>query len=169
MNIYVGNLPYSATSEDLREAFGEFGNVTSASIIMDKVTGRARGFGFVEMENDEDGARAIEEMNGRDWMGRTLTVNEAKPRERSFGGGGGGGPRREYGGGGESRGGHYEPSRSYSGDSGGRSSSGGGGGDRFDRSRRGPGGPGGSRGGNDRRERRGYDDRRWETGGDDDD
>ena len=89
MNIYVGNIPYQATAEDLRQAFEECGNVVSANIIMDRETGRARGFGFVEMATKEEGDRAIEQMNGKEWMGRTLTCNEARPRE-----GGGGGTHR---------------------------------------------------------------------------
>jgi len=162
VNIYVGNLPYSATAEDLRQAFEEFGNVTSSSVVMDKLTGRSRGFGFVEMESDEDGTRAIEEMNGKDWMGRTLTVNEARPRERSFSGGGGG--RREFGGRGEGEGrGSSERSFSGGGDYGRGGDRAGGG----DRGRRGAGRDRDrdrDRGG---RERRGFDDRRW--GSDDDD
>jgi RNA recognition motif-containing protein len=86
-NLYVGNLPYGTTSDDLREAFEQYGTVTQAQVISDRETGRSRGFGFVEMD---DGAEAaIEGMNGTDFNGRTLTVNEARPREnRSRGGGG---------------------------------------------------------------------------------
>ena len=84
--LYVGNLSFSTTSEDLREAFSRFGTVTSASVISDRETGRSRGFGFVEMS---DGAEAaIEGMNGQDLQGRTLTVNEARPRDDRRGGGG---------------------------------------------------------------------------------
>ena len=79
MNIYVGNLPFSATSVDLEELFSEYGAVESASVIMDRETGRSRGFGFVEMPDDA-GRKAIEELNGRDLDGRALTVNEARPR-----------------------------------------------------------------------------------------
>ena len=89
-NIYVGNLPFSATADDLREAFSHFGTVTSAQVISDRDTGRSRGFGFVEMS--EGGDEAIANLNGAQFQGRTLTVNEAKPREdrpRQ----GGGGPR----------------------------------------------------------------------------
>ena len=78
-NIYVGNLPFSATADDLREAFGHFGTVTSAQVISDRDTGRSRGFGFVEMS--EGGDEAIANLNGAQFQGRTLTVNEAKPRE----------------------------------------------------------------------------------------
>ncbi|MDA1213147.1 MAG: RNA-binding protein [Planctomycetota bacterium] len=92
-NLYVGNLPFSATSDSLREAFSKFGTVTSSSVVTDRETGRSRGFGFVEMESGGDAA--IEEMNGKDFEGRTLTVNEARPRaERPGGGGGGGGGGR---------------------------------------------------------------------------
>ncbi len=87
--LYVGNLPFSATSDDLREAFGQFGTVTSADVISDRDTGRSRGFGFVEM--DSGGDEAIEAMNGADLQGRALTVNEARPRENRRSGGGGGG------------------------------------------------------------------------------
>ena len=94
-NLYVGNLSFSVTSDMLREAFEEFGTVTSASVVMDRETGRSRGFGFVEMSSGGD--EAIEAMNGRDLAGRTLTVNEARPRNdqpRGGGGGGGGGGGR---------------------------------------------------------------------------
>ena len=96
MRIYVGNLPFRATEDELRETFSEFGNVTSASIITDRETGRSRGFGFVEFSDDADGENAIKEMNGKDMQGRPLVVNEARERQPRSGGGGGGG----YGGGG---------------------------------------------------------------------
>jgi RNA recognition motif-containing protein len=100
-NLYVGNLPFGTTAEDLRAAFAEYGTVTSAQIISDRETGRSRGFGFVEMS---DGAeRAVTELNGAPFQGRTLTVNEARPREERPRGGGGGG----YGGGGGGGGGGY--------------------------------------------------------------
>src|SRR5687767_3873937 len=96
-NLYVGNLPFNTTSDDLREAFAQFGNVTRVQVISDRETGRSRGFGFVEME---DGAEeAVAKMNGANFQGRTLTVNEARPREERSGSGGGG-----YGGGGGGRG-----------------------------------------------------------------
>lgn len=103
--IYVGNLSFSTTSEDLRQAFGEFGQVSNASVVSDRETGRSRGFAFVEMETGAD--EAIAALNGRELSGRTLTVNEARPREerRSGGGGGGGGGYRGGGGGGGYRGG----------------------------------------------------------------
>jgi RNA recognition motif-containing protein len=145
MNIYVANVPYSVKDQDLRELFEPYGEVTSAKIIMDKATNRSRGFGFVEMSDDTSGRAAIEATNGKNFHGRDLVVNEARPRTEgdrpSFGGGGGrsgggdrggfrnGGDRGGYGGGGGDRGGR-------------------GGGDRFDRG-------GGDRGG---RERGGYSD-----------
>ncbi len=100
MRIYVGNLPYSMGDNELREMFEEFGSVVSSSVVMDRETGRSRGFGFVEM-NDDDAQSAINAMNGREIGGRPLTVNEA--RERQAGGGGG---RGGYGGGGGGRGGY---------------------------------------------------------------
>lgn len=94
-NLYVGNLAYTTTADDLKDAFSQFGSVTSASVVSDRETGRSRGFGFVEMA--DGGEAAIEGLNGTDLQGRALTVNEARPREdRRSGGGGGGG----YGGGG---------------------------------------------------------------------
>ena len=84
--LYVGNLAFAATSDDLRELFGQYGTVTSADVITDRETGRSRGFGFVEMA--EGGTAAIEALNGADHQGRALTVNEAKPREQRRGGGG---------------------------------------------------------------------------------
>jgi RNA recognition motif-containing protein len=86
MNIYVGNLPFNTTAADLETLFGEYGSVDSAAIINDRETGRSRGFGFVEMANDA-GSRAIEELDGKDYNGRNLKVNEARPREER-------GPRR---------------------------------------------------------------------------
>ena len=80
MNIYVGNLPFNATAQDLETLFGEYGTVESAAIINDRETGRSRGFGFVEMPNEE-GAKAISELDGHDYNGRALKVNEARPRE----------------------------------------------------------------------------------------
>ena len=80
MNIYVGNLSYDATEDDLKKAFEEFGQVESVKIIMDRYTGRSRGFGFVEMTSDEEAHAAISGMNGREVQGRPLKVNEARPR-----------------------------------------------------------------------------------------
>jgi RNA recognition motif-containing protein len=81
MNIYIGNLDYTVTEYDLRDAFSEFGQVDSASIINDKFSGRSKGFGFVDMPNDSEAREAIESMNEKDLNGRTIKVNEAKPRE----------------------------------------------------------------------------------------
>lgn len=108
--LYVGNLAYSVADRDLAELFAQVGAVASASVITDRETGRSRGFGFVEMESDGDAERAIEEMDGRELMGRALKVNEARQREGGGGGGGrggfgGGGGRGGYGGGGGGRGG----------------------------------------------------------------
>jgi RNA recognition motif-containing protein len=80
MNIYVGNLPYNSTDDDLRQTFAPYGEVTSANVIADKFTGRSRGFGFVEMPNDEEAKAAIEALNGKDVDGRQLRVNEARPK-----------------------------------------------------------------------------------------
>src|SRR5262245_34713160 len=100
-NIYVGNLPFTTTADELREAFAQYGTVTKAQVMTDRETGRSRGFGFVEMADGGD--EAIAALNGSQLGGRTLTVNEAKPREdRPRGGGGGGGG---YGGGGRRGGG----------------------------------------------------------------
>lgn len=98
--LYVGNLAYGISSSDLQQMFEEFGTVQSAQVIMDRDTGRSKGFGFVEMGSDQEAQAAITAMSGKEVDGRTLTVNEAKPREdRGGGGGGGGGGRGGYGGG----------------------------------------------------------------------
>jgi len=86
-NLYVGNLSFKITSDDLRELFEPYGDVKSASVVMDRETGRSRGFGFVEMNSG--GTEAINALNGKDFEGRALTVNEARPREPRSGGGGG--------------------------------------------------------------------------------
>ena len=88
--LYVGNLSFQTTSEDLQELFAQAGTVESASVVEDRMTGRSRGFAFVEMSTPEEAAAAIEQMNGREVGGRALKVNEAKPRENRGGGGGGG-------------------------------------------------------------------------------
>jgi|SRR5436309_3499668 len=99
--LYVGNLPFQTTSDDLRDHFAQAGNVESAQVVEDRMTGRSRGFGFVEMTTPEEAAAAIEQFNGKDFNGRNLTVNEARPRtDRGPGGGYGGGNRGGYGGGG---------------------------------------------------------------------
>jgi len=100
--IYVGNLPWSCTDADLRELCGAFGEVASASVITDRETGRSRGFGFVEMSDDDAATEAISKLDGRDFGGRPLRVNEALDR-RGGGGGGGGGGRGGGGGGGGGR------------------------------------------------------------------
>lgn len=104
--LYVGNLAYSVTSEDLQQIFEQHGVVRSAQVLSDRDTGRSRGFGFVEMDNDEEADQAISQLDGSDHNGRRLTVNEARPRTGDGGGGGGGG-RRGYGGGGFGGGGNY--------------------------------------------------------------
>ncbi len=136
-NIYVGNLVWDATADDLLELFRQHGQVARAQVIMDRDTGRSRGFGFVEMENDAEAQKAIDALNDFSFRGRALTVNEARPREegggtrggggsRGYGGGGGGGGRgygggsagrRGYGGGG--RGGHGGGGGGYGGGGGG--------------------------------------------------
>lgn len=126
-NLYVGNLPYNTTADDLREAFSAYGTVTRAQVVADRETGRSRGFGFVEMGDGAD--KAVEGLNGAPFQGRTLTVNEARPREErgggggGFGGGGGGGGRPRSGGGGGYGGG----SGGYGGGGGGYGGGGGGG------------------------------------------
>ena len=100
--LYVGNLPYSVSDSDLQQMFEAHGTVQSAQVIMDRDTGRSKGFGFVEMGSDAEAQAAIAAMNGKMSGGRSLTVNEAKPKE-DRGGGGGGGGRGGYGGGGGRR------------------------------------------------------------------
>jgi cold-inducible RNA-binding protein len=109
MKLYVGNLSFQTSSEDLQQLFSQAGTVESASVVEDRDTGRSRGFGFVEMATKEDGEKAIEQFNGTDLAGRNLTVNEARPREDRGGRGGGGGGRGGFGGnrgGGGGRGGY---------------------------------------------------------------
>lgn len=98
--LYVGNLSYNVSSSDLENLFSTYGSVKQAQVISDRETGRSKGFGFVEMNSDEDAKKAIEALNGQDHEGRPLTVNEARPREERSGGGYGGG----YGGGRSNRG-----------------------------------------------------------------
>src|SRR4029079_13039055 len=100
--LYVGNLSYNVDSSELQQLFAQHGTVTSAEVISDRMTGRSKGFGFVEMGSDEEAQAAIAALNGQDHGGRALTVNEAKPKEDRPRGGGGGG----YGGGGGGRGGY---------------------------------------------------------------
>ena len=144
--IYVGNLPWSYSSSDLENLFAEFGQIAAAEVVMDRETGRSRGFGFVQMANDADCEPAIEALNGQDCNGRPLVVNEARERApRSGGGGGGYGGGGYGGGGGGGGGGGYGGGRGgYGGGGGGRGSYGGGGGGR-DRDGGGYGGGGGGR------------------------
>ncbi|OGS24870.1 MAG: RNA-binding protein, partial [Elusimicrobia bacterium RIFOXYB2_FULL_50_12] len=109
MNIYVGNLPREVNEEEIRQEFAAFGEVKSVSVIKDKFTGESRGFGFVEMDSKEQAQAAITALNGKEFKGRPLTVNEARPKTEGGGhgggrggsrGGGGGGGRKSYGGGG---------------------------------------------------------------------
>jgi RNA recognition motif-containing protein len=90
-NIYVGNLPYDVSREELNELFGQFGQISSVNLISDKFTGRSKGFGFVEMASDQEADKAIQSLHETELKGRNITVNEARPRENSFGGGGGNG------------------------------------------------------------------------------
>jgi len=142
MKIYIGNMSYDVKEDDLRQAFGEFGEVVSVNIIMDKISGRSKGFGFVEMSSKETGQAAIDGLNGKEFKGRVITVNEAKPQTKNrdarrggagggkggFGGGGGGG----YGGQGNkgNRGGGRGGAGGGKGGFGGGSGRGGRGGDR---------------------------------------
>jgi len=111
--LYVGNLSYDVSSADLERMLAEHGTVISAEVISDRATGRSKGFGFVEMDNDDDAQSAISALNGKEQGGRTLTVNEARPREPRSGGGGG------YGGGGGGRGGRGGGGGGYGGGGGG--------------------------------------------------
>ena len=104
--LFVGNLSFNTTENSLNDAFAAFGTVTETNMMMDRETGRPRGFGFITMSSAEEAQKAIEGMNGKDMDGRALTVNVAKPREERAPGGGGGG-RREYGGGGGGGGRRY--------------------------------------------------------------
>src|SRR5437762_7775438 len=97
--LFVGNLSFNTTENDLQDAFAAFGTVTEANLMMDRTTNRPRGFGFVTMSSADEAQKAIEGMNGKELDGRALTVNVARPREERSGGGGGGGGRREFGGG----------------------------------------------------------------------
>ena len=140
--LYVGNLPYQVRDSDLEQAFGQFGQVTSAKVMMERETGRSKGFGFVEMGSDAEAQAAITGMNGQSMGGRSVVVNEARPMENrprsgGFGGGGGGGG---YGGGGGG-GGRSGGGGGYGGGGGGYGGGGGGG------DRRGGGGGGGQDGG----------------------
>ena len=118
--IYVGNLPFTATNESLSEMFASFGNVDSSKIVTDRDTGRSKGFGFVEMSDSSEADAAIEKLNGSDFGGRSLTVNEARPMEPRTGGfGGGGGRGGDRGGDRGGRSGGFGGGRSGGGDRGG--------------------------------------------------
>jgi RNA recognition motif-containing protein len=119
IKLYVGNLSFQTSSDDLRDLFAQAGTVETANVVEDRDTGRSRGFGFVEMANKEEGEAAIAQFNGKEFNGRNLTVNEARPREDRGGRGGGGGRGGFGGGGGGGRGG-------YGGGGGGNRSGGGG-------------------------------------------
>jgi RNA recognition motif-containing protein len=125
MTIYVGNLSFQAEQEDLLDLFSQYGEVSKCSLPLDRETGRKRGFAFVEMANDADEQKAIDDLQNVEWMGRMIRVNKATPREGGGGGGGGGG-RGGYGGGGGNRGGGG--GGGYGGGGGGRGGYGGGGG-----------------------------------------
>jgi RNA recognition motif-containing protein len=150
--LYVGNLAYSVRDDSLQQAFGQFGTVTSAKVMMDRETGRSKGFGFVEMGSDAEAQAAVNGMNGQALEGRAIVVNEARPREERPGGFGGGGGGRSGGGGGYGGGGgggYGGGGGGAGGGGGGRSpyGGGGGGGGRSPYGGGGSGGGGGSRGG----------------------
>ena len=151
--LYVGNLPYSVRDEDLQQSFGQFGSVTSAKVMMERDTGRSKGFGFVEMGSDAEAQAAINGMNGQPLGGRSVVVNEARPMEArpprsgGFGGGGGGGYGGGGGGGRSGGGGGYGGGGSGGGGGGGGGYGGGGGSDGGFRSPYGGGGGGGRSGG----------------------
>ena len=127
--LYVGNLAYSIRDNDLEQAFGQYGSVASAKVMMERDTDRSKGFGFVEMSSEAEALAAIEGLNGHSLGGRALTVNEARPMEPRTGGGGygGGGGGRSGGGGGGGYGGGGGGGGGYGGGGGGRSGGGGGG------------------------------------------
>jgi RNA recognition motif-containing protein len=121
MKLYVGNLSFQTSNDELHELFATVGTVESANVVEDRDTGRSRGFGFVEMASQGEGEAAIEQLNGKEVNGRELKVNEARPRENRGGGGGGG-----YGGGGGGRGGNRGGGGGYGGGGGGNRGGGGG-------------------------------------------
>ena len=148
--LYVGNLSYNVRDDDLQQTFAQFGTVSSAKVMMDRETGRSKGFGFVEMGSDAEAQAAINGMNGQQMDGRALVVNEARPREERPGGFGGGGSRGGFGGGGGGYGGGGGAGRSGGGGfggSGGGGGYGGGGGGRSGGGGYGGGGGGGYGGG----------------------
>ena len=143
--LYVGNLAYSVRDESLQTAFGQFGTVTSAKVMMDRETGRSKGFGFVEMSSPAEAQAAMNAMNGQPLEGRAVVVNEARPREERPGGYGGGGGGTGGGGGGRSYGGGGGGYGGYGGGGGGGGYGGGGGGGRSGGGGGGAGGGGGGR------------------------
>jgi len=145
--LYVGNLSYNVRDDDLQQAFAQYGTVSSAKVMMDRDTGRSKGFGFVEMGSDPEAQAAINGMNGQALDGRAIVVNEARPREERPGGFGGGGSRGGFGGGGGTGGGGGFGGGGRSGGGGGGGYGGGGGGYGGGGGGRSGGGGGGSRGG----------------------
>jgi RNA recognition motif-containing protein len=120
MKLYVGNLSFQTSSDELKTLFSQAGTVESATVVEDRETGRSRGFGFVEMSSKQEGQKAIEQFNGKEFNGRTLTVNEARQREERSGGGGGRGGRSGGGGGYGGGGGRSSGGGGYGGGGGGR-------------------------------------------------
>jgi RNA recognition motif-containing protein len=112
MTIYVGNLSFDAEAEDVQQLFGEYGQVSKCSLPLDRDTGRKRGFAFVEMANEADETKAIDDLQNVEWMGRAIRVNKAEPRTGGGGGGGGRGGAGSFGGGGGYNGGGYGGGRS---------------------------------------------------------
>jgi RNA recognition motif-containing protein len=128
MTIYIGNLSFQAEQEDLLDLFSQYGEVAKCSLPLDRETGRKRGFAFVEMANEADEQKAVDDLQNVEWMGRMIRVNKATPRQGGGGGGGGGGGRGGYGGGGGGRGGYGGGGGGYGGGGGDRGGYGGGGG-----------------------------------------
>jgi RNA recognition motif-containing protein len=145
--LYVGNLSYNVRDDDLQQAFAQYGTVSSAKVMMDRDTGRSKGFGFVEMGSDPEAQAAINGMNGQALDGRAIVVNEARPREERPGGFGGGGSRGGFGGGGGTGGGGGRSGGGGGGYGGGGGGYGGGGGSRSGGGGGGYGGGGGGRSG----------------------
>ncbi len=131
MTIYIGNLSFQAEQEDLLDLFSQYGEVAKCSLPLDRETGRKRGFAFVEMANEADEQKAVDDLQNVEWMGRMIRVNKATPRQGGGGGGGGGGGRGGYGGGGGGRGGYGGGGGGYGG-GGDRGGYGGGGGGGYD-------------------------------------
>ena len=132
MTIYIGNLSFQAEQEDLLDLFSQYGEVSKCSLPLDRETGRKRGFAFVEMANEADEQKAVDDLQNVEWMGRMIRVNKATPRQGGGGGGGGGGGRGGYGGGGGGRGGYGGGGGDRGGYGGGGGGYGGGGGGGYD-------------------------------------